>query len=640
MHEEKIFYFIVGTGRSKPYIDRKHFFQELKNPPKKALNELTSTNTTTQEQPTFNTSFNQNIPNSRVPIATFPPQGAFTVDPFGDDPFVKEDPFADSDFSKQDPFESEFSLFSSTQSASTESVSFLKSPKRTNLRLKSPLFKNNTLDTTLEKSVDSEGSKSLDISTEMECAPEPPPRPPMQSMQITPPPLPPKKILTDLTAKPPPRPPYNLDESPYDFIEKYETAPSGDNQKNPPLPLPARKAKFDVEFGSPERPKKPSKLSTTQEDDYLTPISFSDQHNVILLPPPQKSTKRLSPNANISETNSSSNGNLADNSLDGLDITLSQLTLTGLNELAQKLHIPASQLSNMTLVQLTNYLSNYIRSNSTKPVPINNEGNVNSNSNNFDADFPSFQADFAANFNNCNNKPGEVSYDRYAVFRELMQEEIKQTKIDSEPEQILEEKVKLEASVNNSIVLDLQPLKTESLDTEDKYAALREIVENELKQCETMKTVEHEKHHDDSKSTDEKNHKNELSVINEITENDKIISEEENLKSDHDEKNTTEDTNAINNSTNNASSPKGVDEKHMTPPDSPNILIITENQVSNEASAIPSTMRHISGSLSDIVSGSSPETDGMANIIDVENKLPDPTSEYNMNIVLSLVNFC
>lgn len=61
----RVFYFTVGTGRSKPYIDKKHFFQELKNPPKKALNDLVSNNQQTnnnqnnQDQPNvFTTNFN------------------------------------------------------------------------------------------------------------------------------------------------------------------------------------------------------------------------------------------------------------------------------------------------------------------------------------------------------------------------------------------------------------------------------------------------------------------------------------------------------------------------------------------------------------------------------------------------------
>lgn len=623
--EEKIFYFIVGTGRSKPYIDRKHFFQELKNPPKKALNELASN--TTQEQPMFHTSFNQNTSNSRV-AASFPTQGLFTVDPFGEDPFVKEDPFADSDFTKQDPFENEFSLFSSTQNTSTENITFLKSPKRNvNEKVKSPLFRNNTLDSTFDKSGDSVQHlpeiKSLDVPSEVECAPEPPPRPSAAALQITPPPLPPKKILSDLSTKPPPRPPYNLEESPYDFIEKYETAATGevtkDLEKNPPLPLPARKAKFNVEFGSPERPKKPSNLSTNQEEDYLTPVSFIEQNNVILLPPPQKSTKRLSPYSNMAEKNISSNDTLTDSSLDGLDITLSQLTLTGLNELAQKLHIPANQLSNMTLVQLTNYLSNYIRSNATKPVPLNNEQNLNvSNSNNFDVEFPSFKADFAANFNNLNNKCGEVSFDRYAVFRELMQEEIKQTKIDSEPEEILEEKVKLESIANNSIILDLQPLKKVTSDTEDKYAALREIVESELKQCEILMPVDPQNLQQLEMEETKNENANDMTVDNEASKDEIPIKKDETLDSDNARMEEKELTNEI------PSPTLDIDKKNGTPPDSPASPIVTDDLVSNEVNAVSNT-RLPSGSLSDIVSGSSPEIDGTASNMDVDKKTSDQT---------------
>lgn len=31
----------LGTGRIRPYVDKKFFFHELKNPPKKVLNDLT-----------------------------------------------------------------------------------------------------------------------------------------------------------------------------------------------------------------------------------------------------------------------------------------------------------------------------------------------------------------------------------------------------------------------------------------------------------------------------------------------------------------------------------------------------------------------------------------------------------------------
>lgn len=97
---------------------------------------------------------------------------------------------------------------------------------------------------------------------------------------------------------------------------------------SPPLPLPQRRPKLEW----------PPKQPGTSDEDYLTPISIE---------PPK--------------TQSTFSDNKADEDLDGLDITLSQLTLSGLNELAMKLNIPASQLSNMTLAQLTSYLSNFIK---------------------------------------------------------------------------------------------------------------------------------------------------------------------------------------------------------------------------------------------------------------------------------------
>lgn len=37
----------LGTGRIRPYVDKKFFFHELKNPPKKVLNDLTISTVTT-----------------------------------------------------------------------------------------------------------------------------------------------------------------------------------------------------------------------------------------------------------------------------------------------------------------------------------------------------------------------------------------------------------------------------------------------------------------------------------------------------------------------------------------------------------------------------------------------------------------
>lgn len=41
----------LGTGKSRPYVDKKYFFHEIKNPPKKVLKELTSATTSDTLQP-------------------------------------------------------------------------------------------------------------------------------------------------------------------------------------------------------------------------------------------------------------------------------------------------------------------------------------------------------------------------------------------------------------------------------------------------------------------------------------------------------------------------------------------------------------------------------------------------------------
>lgn len=631
---------------------------------------------TTQEQPLFNTNFNQITP--KPATSTVLPNTittVFTTDPFGEDPFVKEDPFADSDFSKQDPFETEFANFPTTQNsfdklkfdANKDNLQTLlqsnlsKSPKTSMLEKQMSLAalspktvqfnKQNTFDIPFDKFDEkkftplsqSRDNPSLDISSESECAPEPPPRPTSTLMQIKPPPLPPKKQINELTTKPPPRPPYHAEESPYDYMEKYETAPNSmeytkSSEKSPPLPVPARKSKFESDFiSAPERPKKQFNIPSA-EDDYLTPISLPEKNVDVLLPPPQRSAKKHNLQVTVSSfldskpniTTKTASDNLTP--LEGLDITLSQLTLSGLNELAQKLNIPTSQLSNMTLVQLTNFLSNFIKSNSST-VPVNTKREVsNCNTNN---DFPTFQADFAANFNNLNNSSDTI-YDRYAVFRELMQEEIKQTKIDSEPEEILEEKEKLENNVTSNVKLDLKTLNEEpSNNTVDKYAALREI-EIELKQSELEK-----------EDTNQNQYQNE---IEDIAEEEEEEEEEENINEDNVKE--TEDINMINKE-NKFSEDK---EKEMISPIKSNIIEYSKPldnmdikvinpvksplkspvQVPVVKSPVPSAITEIvqsntrltSGSLSDVISGSSPEVDNTASNSDVGKKATDATGKY------------
>lgn len=113
----------LGTGRSKPYVDKKLFFQELKNPPKKVLKDLVSTTQSLISDilpvtdskiehygpATTMTSLSRHSGGSVAIVK--PPQNAifsanfFSSDPFAEtDPFDNTDPFSDS--FKDDPFTS------------------------------------------------------------------------------------------------------------------------------------------------------------------------------------------------------------------------------------------------------------------------------------------------------------------------------------------------------------------------------------------------------------------------------------------------------------------------------------------------------------------------------------------------------
>lgn len=385
-------------------------------------------------------------------------------------------------------------------------------------------------------------------------------------------------ITTEKQNKPLPRLP-QTEESHYDYMDNYETAPNSiefvkDIEKSPPLPVPARKSKFESDFTvPPERPKKQINIQSSEED-YLTPIKYN---------------KETAESGGAQSKKSNVEPNL---SAEGLDITLSQLTLSGLNELAAKLNIPSSQLSNMTLAQLTNFLSNFVKANNL--ASNENSGNVNSGGVNgggggVDVDNePSFQADFAANFNNLNAD----TYDRYAVFRELMQEEIKQTKIDTEPEQLQEEKQQLENNVN----LNLTSINDQNNCATDKYAALREIVETELKQNENVQDVSEQ----DENSLDIEN--NENNIVNKENKFNVEDKEQEIITSP---KNTLiEYTPTL---------VENKENKIISPIKSPKQNIVKSPIPSAVTEIIQTNTRLTSGSLSDVISGSSPEVDNTAN---------------------------
>lgn len=598
---------------------------ELKNPPKKALNELVSSTTSSATQDLFNINFNQTASSktTSAPSQTIYSNttNVFSADPFGEDPFVKEDPFAETDFSKQDPFETEFvtqraardlhSMFQNNLSKSPKTVGLESSGTLGTSPKSAQFIKTNTFDVQFDDSLSKTQEQSVEVSSESENVPEPPPRHAVTLGEVQPPPLPPKK-QGDIVLKPPPRPPHT-EENRYDYIEKFEkekkSMPEIKNvsDMNPPIPVPQRKSMFESNFTTPpERPKKHNQYSS--DEDYLTPISFPENPDSlsVLLPPPQRHTKKEQP-ASESKQNTSISKDSLNNSLEGLDMTLSQLTLSGLNELAGKLNIPPHKLSNMTLVQLTNYLSTFIKSQSSQRK--HDCENV----------FPTFQADFSANFENISNvsttqSNADSTYDRYAVFREL-QEEIKQTKIDTEPEQIQEEKEQLQQKNSD----DSQP-SSDKLSVEDKYAALREIVEIEIKQTEQNKDevnqniVESEGtlnkdtlNEDQEKSVEDINLANKEHNLHEVPEKD-IISKDCIIEYMLESK-----------------EPKS---KTVTPEKSPTRSPVMKSPVPNAITEIiQSSTRLTSGSLSDVLSGSSPEVDNTGSNSDIPKKNLDPTGE-------------
>lgn len=574
----------LGTGKIKPYIDKKDFFQELKNPPKKVLKDLVGDLPRDINPSLFQTSFetSSEAPEKTTKESLFP---AAATDPFGDDPFDKTDPFVSSDFSNSgfsvapsvnsDPFDTCFADFSSfpDQSDFSGTSSFetptRKSPQHSEgspsvhgplrvslppekrnesfeqgspklspspptsrsrskysrlhkqntlsglvklpspkLKTRSRISKQNTLDSSFERSspiMEGLSSRSRTIGTPSppnvsfigDLAPEPPPRPAVTSTLIKPPPLPPKRQLQSAILRPPARPPLSDDNPHYDYIENCES--SGEipvDLKSPPIPVPARRPRYGGdESTAPNRPSKSNITSHTEPEYYLTPFP--------LLPPPQK--KNISPRNSTSENPSISPRPVPANAVNSLDITLSQLSKTGFSDLAATLNMSPTCLSKMTLQELTKclqHLSEAQKSNPTAEEFIEDRGKIRKNvlkseqysalRESLDEDTPPFKAEFESHFNpkmdkNENIKEEESLFDKYAVFRELLEQE-KVVFDKSSIRSAIEESHSFQ-KFNNEVVVVEKPAVKPSNDlgkeittTEpfskpivDRYAALRDI---------------------------------------------------------------------------------------------------------------------------------------------------------------------
>lgn len=380
-----------------------------------------------------------------------------------------------------------------------------------------------------------------DSLSENETAPEPPPRPDSSS-HIEPPPLPPKKQFSDIIIRPrvtsPLATPRESTNNRYDYVDmKLKNQPDG---PSPALPLPSRRVQLrnDSNYPGPGRPVKKSNIQR-DEDDYLTPISVSRNDLPILLPPPQtkgpnKNRGRRQPEPPTAsstdvpiETAPGSPKPIAKPNYKNIeislpDITLSQLLTLGIDDMAMKLNVPSHKLSTMNIVELTQYLSDFVEKSSQKSIPmavtaepsvqeaaifkVNFDQSTDATfvakfDDNFGEDDHSFVPNFA-NFNADSSPPSssaqqKSSVDRYAVFREIMEQDLKIGADEDEDEQPNDLTSSFGSEEQNSDIESNEdlpqsqapppppPQAQKKIDTKitqiisqakDRYAALRDII--------------------------------------------------------------------------------------------------------------------------------------------------------------------
>lgn len=300
-----------------------------------------------------------------------------------------------------------------------------------------------------------------------------------------------------------------------------------------------------IQYPGPGRPEK------KRDDDYLTPITAKTEVPMLLPPPKGsiKSRNRRSEctTPNLSETSKASkfhddgdDTDIESNKQSKLpraipDITLSQLLTLGIDDLALKLNVPSSKLNTMTIVELTKYLSDYIENSSQKNVLVASESQTyvpvpmktipssdfnktqtatitsssapplktatetsavfkvsfdDSNDATFIAKFDDnfeIDNDFIPNFDRFNQTNNSSTVDKYAVFREIIDQELKsenkssfETKpsdgsndASSEAESPLNDSENMPMNMSTKIDTKI----TEQISqAKDRYAALRDII--------------------------------------------------------------------------------------------------------------------------------------------------------------------
>lgn len=369
-----------------------------------------------------------------------------------------------------------------------------------------------------------------DVSSDsFESIPEPPPRPITSPIVTQPPPLPPKKLPLPITMKPPPpRPSSSEASSHYDFIENYESSSclrqrrlNGTDIQIPPLPAPARKPKYAQQehdrhdIVARHRPQKYMAASAVEGNRSTLPSKINEGASI-------ESDYYLMPISKFKEESGSVKKKPS------LNITISQLTSTGFEDLAAVLRIPTSALSKMTLKELTECLSRLSDAECQKlEHDMNSKNRCYSNAHSYQKyhslnesfdtaeDESLAYATFKANFKEKFPSPAAATMvtatttavsavttsvavenaqvDKYAVFRELIEQEEKNSQItslqkdmtDNKTENTLTERLNYRDTIAADS-LDSTDAKTKyqqsssEMDDKDRYAALRTISEQKV----------------------------------------------------------------------------------------------------------------------------------------------------------------
>lgn len=519
----------LGTGRSKPYMDKKDFFQELKNPPKKQLKDLKSCDSFANDSKALFSEdteklydehfrkYNSVDSDRRITLA---------------DELTKADAYFES---ANDPFETSFANFASFDSVEERRRSphaYSRSPREpstasstaTSDSLHNSMFKPSAksayrsesgypppitsqsvetfsqqrnksrwahpnedaskqkivinLRKVLSSADDTDKENDSPVQEEPSVLKNPDATSPCQgeissdSFESIPEP-PPRPTTSPMAAQPPPLPPKKL------------MLPVA--MKPPPRPADSNSHYDYIEnyesFGSrqklngevtipplPAPARKPKFGHDVRHRPHKQQLqSATSSECEYYLTPISKSDRREAQQRRVKPS---------------LDITLSQLSSTNFEDLATMLRIPASALSKMTLKELTECLSRLSEAECQKL-----ESNMSSRGqrtedtsappryrslrDSFDdpTSTPSSTTDFKANFDE--KFPSKLAQeaqqvDKYAVFRELIEQEENQrleSQENGEPEPVVDADVAEEPP---------KPADAEANEA-DKYAALRTV---------------------------------------------------------------------------------------------------------------------------------------------------------------------